>query len=177
MGVPIAEPWDSIMSRVGARPLRRGRGACPLCESRTGFSAHDVKGFHCFACGAKGDKIGFIQQLYKCDFKSAMRWFGLKPGKPPAPNPEALLLRNLRKKLKIWVHDNGHKLRKIYYIQGMVIAAMRKRLRRNPEDEEAWELLAEALRGHDVLEHKLDALIGTVADQIELLNFMERQSK
>ena len=86
-------------------------------------------------------------------------------------------MRNLRKKLKIWVHDNGHKLRKIYYIQGMVIAAMRKRLRRNPEDEEAWELLAEALRGHDVLEHKLDALIGTVADQIELLNFMERQSK
>ena len=32
--------------------------------------------FHCYACGADGDVIDFVQQMEKCDFKTAFRLLG-----------------------------------------------------------------------------------------------------
>ncbi len=176
MTVSISEPCDSIMQRAGVRPLgRRGRGECPFCDSRTGFSFSDDLGlFHCFACGAKGDKVGFVMQLLECDFKAALRFFGLEPGKPPAPDPAVVNRQKMREGLRLWVRRVGRPMRERYYQDEMVAHAMRKRLQRDPEDREAWDILATAMHGHAALEHKLDALIGTEADQIELFMFTEK---
>ena len=49
---------------------RAGKVACPFHSDRTPSMKVD-KRFHCFGCGADGDVIDFIAQLYGLDAKSA----------------------------------------------------------------------------------------------------------
>jgi hypothetical protein len=121
-----------------------------------------------------GDVIRLIELALDTDFKGALRWLGLEPGKPPVPDPGMIRLRQMRDGLKRWVRTTGRAMRETYYQQEMTAHAMRKRLQRDPEDREAWDILSTALHGHAALEHKLDALIGSEADQIELFMFTEK---
>ena len=81
--------WDSIFLRLGLPLPKRGRAQCCLHggNSHQSLSLSDKGFFKCFVCGASGDKIGFIRKLYGCDFKRALAWFGLTPGKLPKPDP------------------------------------------------------------------------------------------
>jgi hypothetical protein len=164
--------WESIIERTGNQHLRRSRGRCPFCESRTGFSVHDEKGFHCFACGIHGNKISFIQQFHKCDFKDALRFFGLEPGKPPAPDPAMVRRQRVRAGLKAWAKKIGKNLRDEFLIRERVITWALPRLRNNAEDHRTWELLSWALTGHSSLEFKLDLLSGKEEQQIEIFKHL-----
>jgi CHC2 zinc finger len=172
--VCIEETWESIWARTGGKPLRRGRGTCPFCDSRTGFSVHEEKGFHCFACNAGGDKIGFIQKLLSCEFKEALRWFGLEPGKPPEADPEVTRRQRIRAGLRTWAQTLGKQLRYEHYVIERVIARAEDRLRRDPEDEWGWSWLAWAYRGQEAIAYQLDLIDGTEAQQIEAYRQMRR---
>jgi hypothetical protein len=163
----IAESWESIVHRTGIKRLRRGRGECPFCGSCTGFSSHEDRGFHCFACGIHGDKIAFIQQLHGCGFKDALRFFGLEPGKPPAPDPETVRRRNIREGLRRWAMTLGKELRLEHYVRERVIARAQERLSRDPEDPMAWGWLAWAYKGLEAIAHTLDQLEGNETQQLQ----------
>ncbi|MBZ5496830.1 MAG: hypothetical protein LAP85_10550 [Acidobacteriia bacterium] len=159
--------WDSIFHGEGLKSLRRGRGACPFCDSSTGFSCHDEKGFNCFACAEHGDKIAFVQKLRGCDFVSALKYFGLEPGKPPAPDPEILRRRAIKEGLQTWARELGRELRDEYLGRFGLEAAALQRLHRDAQDERAWTWLAAAYRGLDQVEYLLDQIdIGTESQQI-----------
>jgi DNA primase len=160
--------WESVSAKTGLKPLHHNRGKCPFCGSSTGFSVHDEKGFHCFACGAHGDKISFIQQFHKCDFKDALRFFGLEPGKPPAPDPTIERRKKMREALRQWAKMEARKLRNEFYAKEMVFTRALARLRNNQDDPQAWDWLAWAFTGHAALENKLDMLAGTESQQIEV---------
>lgn len=166
--IPISESWESITHRAGVKHLRRGRGECPFCESRTGFSVNDEKGFHCFACGVHGDKISFVQKLHKCDFTDALRFFGLEPGIPPKPDPAIERKRKARDGLKAWAEKIGKELRFEFYVREKVITRALQRLRRNADDSYAWNWLCWALIGHSALEYRLDTIdIGTEEQRLD----------
>jgi hypothetical protein len=162
--------WDEIYSRIGERPSRHKRNRCPIHDgdSPCSVALDESRGiFYCHVCHAGGDKFSFIKQLYKCDFKSALRWFGLEPGKPPAPDPAAVRRLRVRSGLKAWSKQIGRELRDEFYCRERVITRALDRLRRDPEDAWAWNWLGWALRDHGQIEYKLDLLIGTEEQQLE----------
>lgn len=174
--VPVSESWESIASRTGIKFWRRGRGQCPFCESRTGFSVHGEKGFHCFACGVHGDKISFIQHFHKCDFKDALRFFGLEPGKPPELDPAIEYRNKIRKGLETWTRTLSKELNKEHYIRERVITRALRRLRKAPEDSYAWNWLGWALPGLEAIAYRLDMLSGSESAQIETFKYLRRIS-
>ena len=66
-----------IVSKYGFTPNRSGFIRCPF---HSGDNDPSMKiyasSFHCYACGADGDAIDFVQQMEKCDFKTAFRLLG-----------------------------------------------------------------------------------------------------
>jgi DNA primase len=56
------------------------RGCCPFHNEKTPSFTIFVKGaeerFHCFGCGADGDLLGFVQDLYQVDFREACKILG-----------------------------------------------------------------------------------------------------
>ena len=169
---------SEVLDRLGVPPGRHNRTQCPIHQgdNRSAFKYDDETGtWYCFRCGVGGDVIRLIELALDTDFKGAMRWLGLEPGRPPVPDPEMIRLRQMRDGLKRWVRTAGRAMRETFYQQEMTITAMRKRLQRDPEDREAWDILSTALHGHAALEHKLDALIGSEADQFELYKFMRNK--
>ena len=167
--IDVSESWESIFDRAGLKPPRRGRGQCPFCDSRTGFSCNEDKGlFFCFACNAKGDKISFIQQYYKTDFPGALQWFGIEPGRPPGPDPETVRKRKIREGLKTWARNIQRQLRNEFFAREKAITKASERLKRDPEDTKAWEWLAWALPGQAEREYYLDLLSGKEEQQLEI---------
>jgi hypothetical protein len=166
--------WDLIFSRCGLKPLRRGRGACPFCDSSTGFSCHDEKGFNCFACGVHGGKISFIRQFRECDFKGALRFFGLEPGLPPVPDPVVEREKRIRNGLHRWSHTAEHRLRDEYYMRSQAEVVGKALLAVDPEDPEGWEMLRIAYTGRPLeeIEIMLDLLIGKEGQQLEAYKMM-----
>jgi len=165
--IEIYESWDSIIHRIDGKPLRRGRGRCPLCESNTGFSVHEDRGFHCFACGAHGDKISFVQQLHNFNFKNGLRFFGLEAGRPPAPDPVVIRRQKIREGLRRWARTVGRELRFEHHVRERVIVRAQDRLSRDPEDSWAWNWLAWALPGQEAISNRLDMIEGTDEKQLE----------
>jgi hypothetical protein len=160
--------WESIFAHVGLKPLRRGRGSCPFCDSKTGFSCNDVKGFNCFACNAHGDKISFIQQFCRCDFKNALRFFGIEPGEPPAPDPIVVYRQSVREGLHLWANQQQRKYRDQYYLRSKFELLGKERLTRDHQDPIGWEWLAIAYKGMPLqdLENLLDLLNGRDSEQL-----------
>jgi hypothetical protein len=161
--IPINESWQSILQRIGERPPRHKRARCPIHngDSLLSLALDEDKGlFYCHVCHEGGDKLTFIQQFYKCNFVDALRFFGLEPGIPPAPDPEVIRRQRARAGLHAWARQTGRKLRDKYYLQELWISWGTKLLRRNPDDAFGWALLADGYRNHSQLELVLDVLIG-----------------
>jgi hypothetical protein len=173
----IYESWESIFRRIGERPPHRGRGRCPIHDGDSPFSlsVNEDKGlFHCFVCGAGGDKLDFIQQLYRCDFKEALRFFGLEAGPPPAPDPAEVRRLKVQGALRTWAQTLRWELNFEHFVREKVISRALSRLRRDPpEDAWAWEWLAWALTGLDAIAHKLDMLSGTEIEIIEAYKILK----
>ena len=87
--------------------LRRGWGLCPFhADKHPSMKINrDRQTFHCFGCGAHGDVINFIQKLHNLDFKDALRYLGMKPGKPAPIDPKMRRKRELLADFEQWRRD------------------------------------------------------------------------
>ena len=162
---------SEILSRLGIEPGGHKRTGCPIHrgDNKQAFSYDDSKGqWFCFRCGFGGDGITLIEKALDTDFKGALRWLGLEPGKPPAPD----LRQRARVGLKAWAKQTGKEFRDEFLARERVITRARARLRHDPEDAWAWNWLGWALTGHAAIEYKLDLLIGKEADQVEAYKTM-----
>lgn len=163
--------WEDIYARRGER-LWRNRGRCLIHDgdSRTSLSVNESKGvFHCHVCGAGGDKIDFIRQIDKCSYLEALRWLGVEPGRPPAPDPVAEKKRRARAGLQVWAKREGRERREEFYNRSRVELCARHRLEKDPEDAIGWELLRIAYTGLPLgeVERMHDLLIGRPWEQLE----------
>ena len=84
---------DRVVSFYGYEPNRQGFVSCPFHNERTASLKiyPNSNTFYCFGCGAGGDVIDFVRQLYGLDFKQACvrleADFGLVSGQSAA-SPE-----------------------------------------------------------------------------------------
>ena len=99
------------LAREGVE-LRRGWGLCPFhADKHPSFKINrDTQTFHCFSCGAHGDVIDFIQKLHNLSFKDALKYLGMKPGKPPKVDPVMKRKRELLKDFEQWRRETYRNL-------------------------------------------------------------------
>lgn len=154
------EPWNGIASRLGLKPWRHGRGACPFCESHTGFSCHEKKGFNCFACGEHGDKIRFIEKFCSTDFKGSLAYFGLDTSTPRAPDPEMTKQRKADALQWARLLMRERELREEFRVRSLIAFYGGERLRDDSDSDMGWKLLEIAYAGRPLsaIENDLDHL-------------------
>ena len=167
-------PISEILSALGARlQRRRASGICHGSETPGVISYDDDRGvYYCHRCGHGGDVIDLVRRTRDLDYRGACQWLGIAPGRPAAPDPEALRRRRIREGLRAWARRTAKELSYEHYVRERVIAAAERRLRRDAQDEWAWRWLAWAYVGLDGLDHKLDLLSGTEAALVEAYKHM-----
>jgi hypothetical protein len=172
---PCALPsWDEIYSRIGEHPPRHKRGRCPIHDGDSLYSValdEDKGVFYCHVCHASGDKISFIQQVYRCHFKEALAFYGLQPGKIPMPDPEVERRRRIRQGLQNWAALRAWELRENHFVRCVIETAAKNILCINPEEIQAWNALAWALTKIEAVAYELDMLAGSDAEKIEAYKF------
>lgn len=165
---------SEILSALGARvQRRRASGICHGSETPGVISYDDDRGvYYCHRCGQGGDVIDLVRRTRDLDYRGACQWLGITPGRPMAPDPEALRRRRIREGLRAWARRTVKELNYERYVRERVIAAAERRLRRDAQDEWAWRWLAWAYVGLDGLDHKLDLLSGSEAELVEAYKHM-----
>lgn len=160
-------PISTILQQLSFPAGRHGRTRCPIHqgENTQAFSYSDNKGqWYCFRCGFGGDAIELVKRCLDVDFKGALRWFGIEPGKPPEPDPARL--QQQQEQLQQWTCLLRHQreLREEFRIRSLIAFCGGERLRQNPDNEMGWALLHEAYRGRSLaaIEYELDELLRTI---------------
>lgn len=101
-----------VIEAAGVTLHRRGRhlvGLCPLHADRTPSFVVDPERqrFKCFGCGAGGDVIDLIQQLYGIDFQEACRILSIRRERP---DPEARRRREAVQDFRAWCRERHSEL-------------------------------------------------------------------
>lgn len=100
-----ALPVSEVLAHFGARPLRAGRGPCPLCGTSDGstcFSSRPSRpsSWKCFACNEGGSSIDLWAALSGLDFRQTIKamagHLGLAPDQTP---PDVALTRKIAREL------------------------------------------------------------------------------
>lgn len=143
--------------------LHRGRAkeGCPICGSTnpTAFGLiRNSERFHCFVCGWTGDGLDLIQAVIKTDFAGALRWLGLKPGRPPEVNPAVIRNQQILIGLEDWARERSRELRILHRAYFQLHGWAADNLKRDPENPELWLHLATAGRELSWIERTLDVL-------------------
>jgi len=88
----VAQAAGIHLKRSGNRFV----GLCPFhAEKNPSFFIFPDGRFKCFGCGAYGNGIDFVQKLYGCDFKEALKALGIeKCGLAQQPREEIIRLRH-----------------------------------------------------------------------------------
>jgi len=65
---------------------------CPIHRERAPSCYINVsrQAFHCFGCGERGDVVTLIMKMRGIDFKDAISYLGIEPGKTYVPDPAEL---------------------------------------------------------------------------------------
>lgn len=173
--------FRDILLRLGARPCGKTRSTCPIHHgsNATSLSFDDAKGvYHCFACGSGGDKVDLVMRALGVGFNVALRWLGIEnldvdcggeSGAVCSMVPEE---KRLQEGLEGWAKSRAKALRKEYCDREAIECHAMERLRRNPDDELAWDMLEVALVGKAKLEYALDLLDGDGADRLRAFRFL-----
>lgn len=157
----VTETWNSIFTRLGLPEPRRGRAKCPLHNGDNPSSLSlDERGerYYCHSCGQGGDKIAFLMKVLETDFRGALDFLGMQPGRPQARTAATLRQAIERSKVETWCKEKGRALRDEHYQRERFIARARRRLEKDPEDVIAWNWLAWAFKGKDKIEDLLDRI-------------------
>lgn len=107
-----ALPVSEVLAFFGARPLRAGRGPCPLCGTSDGstcFSSRPSRpsSWHCFACNEGGSSIDLWAGLSGVAFRQALEamasHLGLDPDRPRTPAQDRAL--NQKRLNREWARE------------------------------------------------------------------------
>ena len=154
--------WLEIFRQLGEPEPRRNRSRCPIHNgnSPTSFSVNEDRGlYHCFACGASGDKMNFVQRVQGCDFKAALGFLGIEAEyKSPKPDPEAIRERTALEAIRNWVKSTGRRLRDEFLYRQRISVYGLEKLRADAESLFGWELLRIAYDGEALNEFLLDEI-------------------
>ena len=173
--------WESIFSMLGLPQPKRGRARCPIHDgdSPLSLAVNDERGvFYCHVCHESGDKISFIRKYFDCDFKGALAWFGLAPGKRPKPDPERLRRSKIHRNLDSWRRGESQKASRIIFNWNMTAFLATKRLKRDPNDSRAADYREKAYKLLGGLEDWHDRLMAarTTAELIALFRESRRSA-
>ena len=155
--------WESLFVSIGEKPPRRNRARCTLHngDSQMSLSIDEERGiFHCFVCGAGGDKIGFIQKYFDCDFKGALAWLGLAPGKPPKLDMERKRRTNILRNFEAWRRRQARTISLKIFEANKTIQTALDRLETDRDDERARFALGIVYPQLSKLEFHADLLSG-----------------
>ena len=62
-----------VFRMYGVPVTQKGYAVCPFHNEKTASLKVYPKSYYCFGCGAGGDCITFVRDLFNCDFKEAVR--------------------------------------------------------------------------------------------------------
>ena len=114
---------DVLRDFAGVEGKHRRLDECPIngCAAHDGFAYTD-RVFHCFVCGAKGNVIGFVMNLLRCNYQTAVT--------------------EINKKYRLWPDDgmSGLSEKELFAIQRR--AERRRQERRKLDAAEAERLAA-----------------------------------
>lgn len=121
-----------VLLRYGCEPNNRGFMCCPFHNEKTPSMKIFDKDYHCFGCGANGDVISFVQQLFSLSFPDTLKKIDIDFG------------------LNLYGEHTFEDLRKSHYRQKQ-IQAERERKKREKEqtDNEYWAVFDEWKRLDD----------------------------
>ncbi len=122
---------EDVIQHYGFSTNRAGFMCCPFHNEKTAsLKVYKGKGgWHCFGCGASGDEISFVQQLFELSF------------------PDALKKIDIDFNLNLYVEHNFEELRRSHYQQKKIQAEReRKKIEREQADNEYWAIFYEWIR-------------------------------
>jgi DNA primase len=131
-------------------------GLCPFHTEKTpSFVVYPQKGrFRCYGCGASGDSVDFIQQLYGLSYPDALKHLGIDRGKPYRPDPTIERRKQLRAAFQRWRRNYYTRLcDESIRLHGLRLLAKHK----PPQGEIAWAY-AESIARLPMSDHRLDLL-------------------
>ena len=105
--VEIKPDIEAVLQAEGIELRQRGRsvwGLCPFHADKHPSMKINVEKqrYKCWGCGEGGDVIDFIQKFHNLSFKDALKYLGMKPGKPPKVDPVMKRKRELLKGFERW---------------------------------------------------------------------------
>jgi len=63
---------------------KRLKGICPFHpDTDPSFIVYPDNRWRCFGCGLYGDVVDFVQEMYQCDFKGALKVLGISQDEAP----------------------------------------------------------------------------------------------
>ncbi len=157
----LLPPWPEIYLRIGECEPHRGRSRCPIHggDSPTSLSVSEEKGvYFCHVCHASGDKVDFVRRVQGTDFKGALTFLGLEPGRAPKPDPIHRKAQAVRSNLRAWRKRMGREARDRLLARHELELCAIERLSSDGDDEMGWHMLALAFKGYDRDEHIADAV-------------------
>ncbi len=131
-----------VLSQYGFQTSSRKRVPCPIHQGRDPNFCYTDQVYHCWSCGAKGDVIGLVMELFGIGFKPALMklnhdfCLGLSAGRPSYR--ERQLMAENKRVLK--AYDQWKKKKKCAY-DGLC-AFHRELFRRMAVGEASEEIVA-----------------------------------
>ena len=121
-----------VVTLYGYKPNRAKFICCPFHNEKTPSMKVFEKDYHCFGCGANGDVITFVQQLFSLTFPDALKKIDLDFG------------------LNLYGEHSFEDLRKSHYRQKQVQAEReRKKIENQQADADYWMVFDEWKRLDD----------------------------
>ena len=65
-----------VMDKYKIKVSRSNMCCCPIHKEKHPSMKIYKRSFYCFSCGAHGDIFSFVQEMEKCDFKTAFMFLG-----------------------------------------------------------------------------------------------------
>jgi len=153
---------ESVLVMLGIQPGKHNRSKCPihLGDNPTAFSFDSDEGvWYCHRCGTGGDTINLVEKALKTDFKGALQFLGMQGlGKPLKPNLKALRHREAIINIRKWCKINGRLLRDQFLHRQRIIKYAQDKLKIDPENDLAWNLLVVAFDGEALNEFLLNEI-------------------
>ena len=121
-----------LLSHYGYEPNKAKFICCPFHNEKTPSMKIYEKDYHCFGCGANGDTISFVQQLFGLSFPDTLKKIDIDFG------------------LNLYGEHTFDEIRRSHYKQKQ-IKAERERKKREKEqaEEEYWKVVDEWKRLDD----------------------------
>ena len=118
-----------VLLQYGYKPNRAGFVCCAFHREKTPSMKVYENSYHCFGCGANGDAISFVQQLFSLTFPDALKKIDFDFG------------------LNLYGEHTFDEIRRSHYKQKQIQSEReRKKLEKEQSDNEYWAVFDEWVR-------------------------------